>query len=382
MGSSSPLLRALAPALHRRHLVLWLWSAYWFSQRAFVRGGDWHYFRESSDLLFGRHPRGMTLPGGLHLFANYPEQHMGPLSVVLAGGFRLLPGDGRVPAGIFMCALGPLAVLLLERAAVAARGLRHAEEDDLLPFASLAGGLVFLRARVDVAGPVAHLDDVIVLAAAAVLVWAAATGRHRLAGAAVGIAIAGKSWGVLLLPLLACFGSGRALRAAAIATAIAAAAWLPFVLGDPGTLAALRVNQVNDASSGLRALGIHTLMTPHWLRPAQILLGLAVGGLAIARGRWAAALLVAVGTRLTLDPATFPYYTPGLVLAALAFDLVGSRRTFPAWTLASFLCLATVPQVVADPHLRGLARAGIALAPLALLAPLRHARLFPTPRPA
>lgn len=363
--------------LQARHLVLWAYAAYLFADRAFVRAGDWHYFVQASDLLFGRHARGFTAPGGLHLFASYPELHMGPLSVVIAGLFRLFPGDGRLAAQVAMCALGPLIVLLLERAAVAVRGGR----DHLTSLTTLLGGLIFLRAWIEVAGPIAHLDDVLVLAAAAVAVHAVATRRPYVAATAVGLAIAGKTWGVLLLPLLACFPRRDTLRAFALAGGLAAAAWLPFVLADSGTIGALRVDQVNDAASGLRALGIDAVTTPGWLRPLQIGLGLALAGIAVARGRWALALLLAVGARLALDPATFSYYMPGLVLAALAYDLVGSRRALPIWTLAAYVALQTVPEF-ASPQTQGYVRLAIALAPGALLlAPRRLAALRPATSP-
>jgi hypothetical protein len=364
--------------LRARHLILWAYAAYLFADRAFSPGGDWHYFTQASDLLFGRHTRGFDQPGGLHLFANYPELHMGPLSVVLAGFFRLLPGDGRLAAEAAMCALGPVAVLLLERAA---RRVRPTA-DPLLQFATLAGGLVFLRAWIETAGPIAHLDDVVVLGGAAVAAYAVAARRPYLAAAAIGLAVAGKTWAVLLLPLLACFPRREAVRATAFAGALSAVAWLPFVLADRATIGALGVNQANDAASGLRALGIHTAMTPHWLRPLQIGLGLALALVAVARGRWALALLVAVAARLALDPATFPYYTPGLVLAALVFDLLGPRRPLPLATLGAFVALQTVP-AFASPHTQGLVRVGVLLAACALLAaPRRAPALAPATSPA
>ncbi len=361
-----------------RHLILWAYVAYLFADRAFLRGGDWHYFVQASDLLVGRHARGLDAPGGLHLFAAYPELHMGPLSVVLAGLFRLFPGDGRLAAEVFMCALGPAIVLLLERAAVAVRGA----VDRTTAMTTLAGGLLFLHVWIEAAGPVAHLDDVIVLAAAAVAVFAVATRRPYLAAAAVGLAIAGKTWGVLLLPLLFCFPRRAALRAGSLAVGLAAVAWLPFLLGDSRTIGALRVNQVNDAASGLRALRVDALMTPHWLRPLQIGLGLALAGFAVARGRWTLALLLAVGARLALDPATFTYYTPGLVLGGFVYDLVGSRHALPVWTVATYLALQTVPQF-ASPQTQGFVRVAIFLAPCVLLfAPRRLPRLRPATSPA
>jgi len=365
----------MAMLARSRYLVLWAATLYWFVPRIGIRGGDWHFFADANDLLLGRHPRGFDAPGGLHLFANYPEMHMGPLSVLLAGLFRLAPGDGSAAAVTIMCALAPVLVLIVERAAVASRSLRSALDHELLPLATLVGGLVFVRAWFDVAGPIAHLDDVMVLTAAAVVVWAVANERPWLAGAAVGLAIGGKSWAVVLLPLLGCFPRRAALRSGGLALALGAAAWLPFLIADRGTLAAMRADQGNDLASGLRVFGVDTLTTPHWVRPVQVTIALALATLAVVRGRWAAALLLAVGARLALDPATFTYYMPGLVLGGLVWDLVGSRRPMPLWAPAAYFALATFPQW-ATFEAQGFARVAIAVAALGLLVRAR------TPRPA
>jgi hypothetical protein len=118
------------------------------------------------------------------------------------------------------------------------------------------------------------------------------------------------------------------------------------------------------------------------LRPLQIGLGLALAGIAVARGRWALALLLAVGARLALDPATFTYYMPGLVLAALVYDLVGARRSVPIWTLMTYVALQTVPEF-ASPQTEGFVRLAICLAPGALLlTPQRLPALRPLTSPA
>lgn len=384
MKTTLPLSGAPAWLLRRRHPILWLSTAVAVGMNALVQGGDWFYFVYGSDLLVGRHPQGMRAPGGLHLFANYHELHMGPFSLLVAGAFRVLsPGDGRLLAMAVLCALGPACVYLVERAAVTSRGLRDAFDQPLLPLATLVSGLVFCLAWVEVAGPAAHLDDVLVLAAAAVVVWAVATGRPLVAGAAVGLGVGSKSWAVLLFPLLACLPWRRALRGAAVGAVLAAAAWLPFVLADRGTIRALNVNLHNDPASGLNALGIHAAMTPGWDRPVQIGLALTLAFVAVTRGRWAAALLLAVGARLALDPAVFSYYMPGLVLGGLVWDLVGARRPLPIWAPAAFVALQVVPHVVADPHVAGLARIGVAVAACAtLLARRRAPRLRPVTSPA
>ena len=78
----------------------------------------------------------------------------------------------------------------------------------------------------------------------------------------------------------------------------------------------------------------------------------------------------ALAVRLALDPAVFGYYTPALVLGALAWDLLGSRRPLPVWTLLTVLGIKVAPDLVAAPHRQGALRLATCLALLgAVLAP-------------
>src|SRR5207247_1740458 len=125
----------------------------------------------------------------------------------------------------------------------------------------------------------------------------------------------------------------QAVRALTLGLALGVAAWLPFVVADPHTLSAAgRFAIVNDPGSALQALGVHMAGAPHWVRPLQLALGLALGVAAALRGRWAAALLAGVAVRIALDPGTFGYYATGLVAAALMWDLLGARLALPLST--------------------------------------------------
>lgn len=370
-----------------RYVLLWGWMALLVvinpgRGTASHRGADWGWFVLGSDLLFGRHPQGATEPGGLHLYANYPELHTGPLSFVAAAVFRILsPDNGKQLAILALAALGPLIVFSVERAALAARGVRDTRNDPKLPLATLAGGAVFLLAWSELAVYWGHIAEALVLIAAAVVVWCAATrSRPMVAAAAIGLACGVLSSGVLLLPLLARFPRRVALRATAVAVVLAAAVWLPFFVADPGTLDAAHAKLYNVADSGLRVFGVDSNISPDWLRPVQVLVALTLGGLAVARGRWAAALLVAVGARLALDPAVFSFYTGGLVLGGLVWDLTGRWLPIPVWTFATYAALELVPRIVDDPQLRGLARVVVALA--AATAALALPRLRPRPTAA
>ncbi|HEY4458175.1 MAG TPA: hypothetical protein VGN81_27925, partial [Pseudonocardiaceae bacterium] len=45
-------------------------------------GYSWHFFADGGTLLLGGHPPGMSQPGGLHLYANYPQLQFGPLTLL------------------------------------------------------------------------------------------------------------------------------------------------------------------------------------------------------------------------------------------------------------------------------------------------------------
>jgi hypothetical protein len=139
-----------------------------------------------------------------------------------------------------------------------------------------------------------------------------------------------KPWALAFVPLLLVLSRDRWHRAVLVWLAAVAAAWLPFVLADPRTLHAGGFSIPNVASSSLRALGVTAASTPSWDRPVQLLLGAALGVVAVRRGRWLVVPAVVLAVRMLLDPGAYPYYTAGLVLATVVLD-VGWRRTRWPW---------------------------------------------------
>jgi hypothetical protein len=85
-------------------------------------------------------------------------------------------------------------------------------------------------------------------------------------------------------------------------------------------------------------------------------------------------ILLGVGARIALDPGVYGYYTAGVLLGALLWDLLGLRRAAPVWTITSGVALAAAPALIADAGLLGDLRLWLVLAfTVALL-------LAPSPR--
>lgn len=361
----------------RRHWHLGglaLWSAAWFVILAPHGGIDWKFFTEGTTLLFGGHPQAIQPPGGggpggLRVYADYPQLQMGPLSYLVTAVLRCLgPHRGVVAAEVLLAACGLVMVALAER-------IMHTARPGLPPrtarAAVLGGGAVFLVAWMELAAAFAHLDDGLALLLALLAVRSAQRGYPLLAGACLGLAADAKPWGLVFLPVLLLVPPSSWWRAACGAAVMLAAAWLPFFLADSGTMAAARYRITNLPDSGLRALGVTSRSTPPWDRSAQVLAGCLLGAAAILRRRWPAVLLLAGGARIALDPAAHSYYTPDLVAGALLWDLLGWRVPVPVLTAVTFAALNVTPLLTADLAVQGSVRLAVVVlcAAVSLFAP-------------
>ncbi len=318
-------------------------------------------------------------PGGLHLYANCPSLQIGPASFVVAEPVRYLgPHSGLVAAEVLISAMGLATLLVIRKIVVTARpelaGRPGAD------WAFLAGGAIFIVGWQELAVAFAHLDDGLVLLGTVLATWAAVRGKAALTGLALGLAIVAKPWALAFLPVLLLAGgltawrapnlAARPLRAnvrpcmlaGAVAALVTLAGWLPFFLADSRTSLAFHYKITNVGDTALRVLGVASAQTPSWDRPAQVAIGCVLAGVAVWRGRWPAVILLAVGARIALDPATHSYYTAGVLAGALLWDLLGSRRPFPAWTLASYAALDLVPLITHDQTARGALRLGLVVA--------------------
>jgi len=269
-----------------------------------------------------------------------------------------------------MTALGLVVLFVVERIAVSVRPglLSGGRSDSRLHRTMLIGGAAFAIGWTDLAAAYGHLDDVLALLCVALCVWALISDLPAIAGICLGLSVDAKPWALVFLPLILAVPK-RIRRHAALWTAAAIViAWLPFVLADLHTLTATQFTIVNEPSSSLRALGVTTPGTPGWDRAAQIVLGCLLGTLAVYRRRWPAVILLGVGARVALDPGVYGYYTAGVLLGALLWDLLGLRRSAPIWTLASGVALAVAPVLISDAALLGDLRLWLVLAfTLALL---------------
>ena len=347
----------LALSQRRVWCILWAWLIAWAAphvvwQHALKLGSSWNFFPKGARLLFSDR--------GLHLYAIAPNLQIGPLAFLVAEPLRFAgPSHGRYAAVALMTALGPVALFLASRLRV---GGAVCDSKRLL-----LAGLVMLPVWCEVATHFGHLDDVLALLFGLAALIAVERRRPGAAGALLAAAAASKPWAVAFAPLLLAFARPLRTRAALVWLGGLAIAWLPFVLADSGTLRAARFRIPTSASSSLRILGVHATRTPSWDRPAQVLLGAAAAALVTRRGRWPAALLAVIATRLLLDPATKPYYTSGIAVAATVVDLWLTRRRVPIFTASAVLLLYAVRATGLSPRELGLLRAAYCFGVLGVL---------------
>jgi hypothetical protein len=336
--------------------VLVAWAALWFAAKSVHGGQSWHFSAQGAHLLWDGAGHGRPA-GGLDLFANYPRLQSGPLTFALAEPVTWLgPHGGLAAAELLMTLLGLLSLYAMERAALAARPDIPAGR---IRWTVLGGGLVLIPLWALTGVWYAHFDDVLALTFAALAVWAAAERRAVALGVCAALSVDSKPWAAAFLPLL-CAVSGPVLRpsprrrAALACLALIVAAWLPFLMADPASLNAAEFTIANVPDSALRALGVHDPRTPGWDRSAQIAAGCLFGSLAVWRGRWPAAVLVGVCARIALEPNDYPYYYAGLLLGALCWDLLASRRPQPLATLAVTAMVFALPSFGVSPQLHGM----------------------------
>lgn len=344
------------PAISQRmHLVLLsAWTVLWFVLVEPHGGFSWHYLHTGGQLIYQDTSDHGT--GGLNLYAHHPELQMGPLSFLTAGLFNPFPEvTGQFLAAALMSLLGLVIVVLAGRSA-AHHFLGTGTNHQRLRQRVLIAGLAFIPMWIEVAVRFGHLDDVLALFFTTLAVRAVTRGDAALTGLFLALAMDSKPTALAFLPLLLALPREKWLRAGLWCAGLVAVAWLPFFLGDSHSFAAAQFTIPNQPASALRWLGVGDPKTPGWDRPAQAALGLALGALAVWRGRWAAVVLLGANARIVLDPSVYTYYTASVLLGTLLWDVIGQRRLVPWWSWLGLLVLYGSVFAVPDDAARGLIR--------------------------
>jgi hypothetical protein len=344
-------------ARYWHHLALLVLAALCALAYGSHRGQSWHYFVEGSRALFCARGSGSC---GLHIYAAHPELQIGPLSFVAARLVTLWGDEGATAAEVAMTLLGLGALLVLEhdtRRSVGPAARRRLQRRVFL------AGVVFVPAWVDLSVRFAHLDDVLALTFTALAVRAVVRGGSTSVGVLLALATLSKPWAIAFLPLAWAVPAGRRARTTAWALVPVVLTAALFFVGDPATLTAAKFGIPNSPASSLRVLGVNTVTTPSWDRPAQFALGLVLGGVAVLRGRWAAAVMVAAAARIALDPGVYSYYTAAILLGAVIWD-VHARigRDFPVWSWLVFAALFLCRYLPLSARVLGGLRLGVCLA--------------------
>lgn len=367
----------------RARTIIWLFVLAAVAARYVGRSdGDWEEIFDATGLLFGVHGPIHHLPGGLHLYASYPEFQFGPLALIAAVPLWAAGWSARWLAAVAMLGIGWASLVLIDRAAsgtgsagtdVGAARPARVEPAEL---GRLVGGVVAAVAWVPLAARYLHIDDALAVLAIVGAVVAIRCERGVLAGLLVGAAIGCKPWAAPMMPMLAGLPRTQWRRAGAAAVAATAAVWLPFLIAAPSMVRAGSPQvDVSDASV-LRLFGVPGGIGPGWVRPVQLVVAGMCATVAATRGRWTGVALVVLAVRILVDPGTFEYYTSALVIAALVWDTVARSSAVPVATVCAALALDLAEVVVASATARAVLRLGAVLGLVGWVtcAPIRRPR--------
>jgi hypothetical protein len=288
---------------------------------------DWNMLTAGGHALFG--------PSALSLYQANPNLQAGPPVLVIARVLDFLPGEWGVDvAHVLLALIGWALLYLAERWYVPdARFFSAPPRQGLL---TLIVGLPVLLAWVALAGHVPHLEDGLALLTFVLAFQAVSQGREVCAALLAGLAAAWKPWAVVALPLL--WGLPRRWRMLALAVAVPAVCWLPFMVGDPATLSTVSHGFELQLNSTVRALGLSSTFVPSWWRGVELGGALAAAGLVAVRRDWRMAFAAGCTVRLLLDPAGFDYYIAGLLMAtAVTERMIGLRPWRTAVLLVSMV---------------------------------------------
>ncbi|WP_407639488.1 hypothetical protein [Kitasatospora azatica] len=356
--------------VRRHHALLVVWTVIWFLIVEPSGGFSWHYLRQGEQLLFSSEHG-----GGLSLYAHHPELQIGPVSLAAARLFAPFPEHlGQVLAEGTMSALGLVMLVLVGRTAAwyyRGTGTNHRRLQQRI----LIAGLAFIPMWVEVSVRFAHLDDVLALFFTMLAVHSLVRSKPVAVGVFLALAVDSKPWAISFLPLILVLPRADWKRSVLWFGGLVAIAWLPFYLGNLGSLQAAKFTIPNQPASSLRWLGVSDPSTPWWDRPAQFAIGMGLGALAVRRGRWPAVVLIGANARILLDPSVYTYYTASILLGTLLWDAVGQKRLVPWWSWIALASLYGGTLLIPSDSAKGMVRLAFVVVSTA------YVLLWPTKQP-
>jgi hypothetical protein len=336
-------------------LVTVFLGAWWGYAKAYKGLTDWVVFEVGARTLV--HYNGLTLYGGnpLHLYTENGNIQIGPPPLLMVAAAESLgPHTIQKLFVTLMALMGVVSLISVESAARHIVGEAWTARHQWIFF---AGALPVALAWGFDSGGWKHLDDELALTLVAVASYLIAKRRlWWVIGLFLGTAVAAKPWAVILVPILCGIPRQERAKSTLLMLVIAAAWWAPFMIASPGTVQALGPFQIEVRDgSVLQLLGLHGEVQ-QWLRPTQVLVGLAVAFLVVKRRGWSAAPLAAMTIRVATDPYVFAYYGLGPIVFALLADATRpSRRRAPVFVVSTLIAEYALPEM--GLHHRGLGAA-------------------------
>ena len=284
---------------------------------------DWALLVNGGRAVFGAH--------GTRAYVANPSLQAGPPSIVAAfliqhvfgyEAIRLVHLLMGLELPLLLWMVEPLAAGAWSGRAPIAKWTRHAERlPDLARLMTLVCGLLIAPVWASLADQSGHIDDALALLAACSVHRFVSKQQWISAGLTAGVAVALKPWAVAVLPSLLGLHRNRR-RAWALALAVPALSWAPFVIGASGTIDAGARNFVIGRYSTWHVLGLLTGDAPPWARTAEIIGELLFATIAARRIGWPVALAAGMVGRLLLDITTLDYYASTAVAALCVAELL------------------------------------------------------------
>jgi hypothetical protein len=312
-------------------------------------GGDWQLLSSGAHILFsGRALHAYVLvtdvQAGPSALVTVHALQAGPVSLVLVRLLTIVsPGSGAVFAHVLMTLELPALLWLAE-------GIRASASPGPVGVlrrrvATLVAGLATVPVWDNFSALLPHVDDGLALLCAMLGMLCVSRQRWLPAAMCVGLAAGAKPWAIGAMAILIGLSHHR-VRALLVAVSVAAAAWLPFLLGDPRTLSAAAGGHfLVSADAPLRILHLLPTNAPPWQRTVEMTAILVAASLVAARRGWRDAFAAGMLARLLFECATFPYYDADSLMALAAADVVSRRwpwRTVATWTALNLEhCLPT-----------------------------------------